>query len=220
MHGDGGSCILLFSGGRDSTIAAVRLSKNFPKLILATVTTDHLVGINSVRQRLAELKKHLPSNTEWFHIIPQQGQPVPSELKELTCLPCHQVYVAVGAILAKRFGAESIAFGYAGYQSSWPEQTTKAIERLSFVLKAQGLRLILPTYDVMTKEAIQSELTRYQLSSDALEQKCLKQQFNIELKPDHLSIEIDVWEKGLAKILGKLDTLSIEVVTALKREEF
>jgi len=64
------SCVHMFSGGRDSTLAAVRLANRYEKLVLITVTTANLVGFKRVGQRLVELKHHLPSNTEWLHIKP------------------------------------------------------------------------------------------------------------------------------------------------------
>ncbi|HVB80636.1 MAG TPA: hypothetical protein VNE82_11915, partial [Candidatus Binataceae bacterium] len=36
------ACVLMFSGGRDSTLAALRLSKESTSLTLVTVTSDHL----------------------------------------------------------------------------------------------------------------------------------------------------------------------------------
>lgn len=57
------ACVLLFSGGRDSTIAAVRLSRSFERLFLVTITSEHLIGIASVRRRLSELKSRLPQTT-------------------------------------------------------------------------------------------------------------------------------------------------------------
>jgi hypothetical protein len=48
MNPPSGACVLLFSGGRDSTISAIKLSAFFERLILVTVTSQHLVGMDAV----------------------------------------------------------------------------------------------------------------------------------------------------------------------------
>jgi PP-loop superfamily ATP-utilizing enzyme len=73
MNSDKGICILMFSGGRDSTLAAIRLAQEWEKLVLVTVTTEHLVGLGSVIKRLEELKLHLPGNTEWISPVPYES---------------------------------------------------------------------------------------------------------------------------------------------------
>src|SRR5690242_13839333 len=88
----GTSCVLMFSGGRDSSIAAVRLSQQFAKLVLVTVTSDHLVGYDLVRSRLRELRQHLSPDTLCIRVLQPVGL---AELNSLrpTCLPCHRDYV-------------------------------------------------------------------------------------------------------------------------------
>src|SRR5438552_11850009 len=61
-HADAGeACLLMFSGGRDSTLAALRLHHGRVPLRLVTVTSSHLTGINLVRRRLSELSKIPPA---------------------------------------------------------------------------------------------------------------------------------------------------------------
>ena len=68
-HADAGeACLLMFSGGRDSTLAALRLHHGRVPLRLVTVTSSHLTGINLVRRRLSELSKILPATTPWLNI--------------------------------------------------------------------------------------------------------------------------------------------------------
>jgi predicted subunit of tRNA(5-methylaminomethyl-2-thiouridylate) methyltransferase len=62
------NCLLMFSGGRDSTIAAVRLAKRFTDLTLVTVSSDHLVGISAVKRRIEQIKPHLSSESEWLQV--------------------------------------------------------------------------------------------------------------------------------------------------------
>jgi PP-loop superfamily ATP-utilizing enzyme len=57
------ACLLMFSGGRDSTLAAVRMTRRGSPLILVTVSSSHLVGIDRVRRRLGELARIIPIET-------------------------------------------------------------------------------------------------------------------------------------------------------------
>ena len=213
MKQDDKACVLLFSGGRDSTIAAVRLTPIVERLVLVTVTSEHLAGIDAVRRRLLELKQHLPASTKWLHIHQPTTLPVGQLFKAPTCLPCHCMYTAIGIILAERLNANSLAFGYTRYQSDWPEQTLYAIERLTGVLTSRKIRLVLPAYNIASKSDAIAELTRYHLSPEALEQKCSRQEFNVDtLEPSHLKDEIAVWEQVLLETLEALGGNEIETI--------
>jgi hypothetical protein len=212
MEPNSKECILLFSGGRDSTIAAVRLSSIVERLTLVTITSEHLVGIDAVRRRLAELKSYLPWSTKWLHVKQPEVLPANQLFRAPTCLPCHCYYTAVGITLAERLNADSLAFGYTGYQSDWPEQAPYAIERLAYVLSSRGIHLMLPVYDISKKSDVITELTNYCLSIDALEQKCMRQQLNVVLESSHLKGEIAVWEKVLLEIIEVPGGLQIETI--------
>lgn len=214
------TCVLLFSGGRDSSVAAVRLSKQFDELILVTVTSDHLVGVDLVRSRLKELKPHMNSKTKWINIVPIPNNSRVIVLNEKTCLPCHHAYVAIGSSIANQFNANTLSFGYAGYQSWWPEQTPYATNKLAEVLAGRGLQLALPVYDVGTKEGIIAELADLKLSTGSLEQKCLQQVYNIELDGDTLKREIDEWARGIENILSNIDQAQFRQVASLNWSEF
>lgn len=204
------ACVLLFSGGRDSTLAAVRISQRFGRLILVTITSDHLVGMDSVYQRLRELKQHLSPSTRWVHLLQPPSMPGDLLFQAPTCLPCHRSYTALGITVAQRFNAKTLAFGYARYQADWPEQTPLAIQRLQSTLTSQGINLLLPVYDITQKDEAKKELKKYNLSTSALEQKCLRQQFNVALEPSQLSQELAVWEQSLIKTLAVLSSVQIE----------
>ncbi len=131
---------------------------------------------------------------------------------EQTCLPCHHAYVVVGAAVAAKAGADTLAFGYASYQNGWPEQTPFATERLTMVLARHGLQLILPVYYLASREHALEELARYGLSSEALEQKCIQQVTNATLGHDKLSQQIGLWERAIDASLSGLPAIEIEVL--------
>ena len=180
------TCTLMFSGGRDSTLSAVRLACQGDDVILITVTSAHLTGIAAVRERLLELKPLLPGTTRWLQIRQPEIAAGSSLLRASTCLPCHRSYAALGAAVAKQYSSAALAFGYARYQADWAEQTPYAVEQLRDVLGRCGLKLVTPVYDVSSREQAVSELQALGLSAAALEQKCLQQQFNVALPPQQL----------------------------------
>ena len=147
-----------FSGGRDSTLAALRLAHSGQRLILVTVTSDHLVGIDSVRRRLLELRGHLPLNTRWIQVAEPEDLKTDTRFYAPSCLPCHHAYTVAAVWVAEKCGAREVAFGYVGYQSSWPEQTPQAVQRLARILSRHGLTLLLPVYDLQTKADAIEEL--------------------------------------------------------------
>lgn len=205
-------CVLMFSGGRDSTIAAIRLARECDQLCLVTVTTDHLHGIQEVHRRLDELSHLLPAGSEWRHVIQDEtssskvlkapGGDTPKTVPiydSETCLPCHRDYTSIGVSIALSLGAKSLAFGYAGYQSTWPEQTLEATNMLREILRSVDLQLLLPAYDVSSKENAISELLAKGLTTESLEQKCLHQRTSEELPKEKLIFELARWETALRK---------------------
>lgn len=174
-QGSGNSaCVLMFSGGRDSTLSAIRLSHAGRNLALVTATSDHLVGMDSVLARLQELKTLLPPDTTWTHVTQPTNLFMDQKFYDRTCLPCQHAYVAIGAKMLKAIGSRSIALGYAAYQGDWPEQTPRATQGLRGLLARFGIDLTLPVYDLRSRADAVTELQRYGLSSSALEQKCLR----------------------------------------------
>ncbi len=145
-----GACVLMFSGGRDSSIAALRLVKRYSKVILVTVTSDHLFGIETVYQRLSEIKRFMPESAEWYCVKQPASLLTDVTFYAPTCLPCHHSYVVLGSLLAEQNNIKDIAFAYAGYQAAWPEQTSYSIKRLKGLLNDFGFNLILPVRGIST----------------------------------------------------------------------
>ena len=210
-------CVLMFSGGRDSTIAAVRLSGVFDRLVLVTVLSEHLVGIERVRRRMQELDGILPRGSEWLQVI-QPALPIEETLVVPTCLPCQRAYVAVGVTIARRRGISDLAMGYSGYQNTWPEQTPYATKRLRALLEEVGIHLHLPVYDIESKRAACDELERLGLAPEAREQKCLRQSDNVDIEGELLRAEVDRWIEGLSAVIRSETPLSLDIVPASGQE--
>jgi hypothetical protein len=205
-------CVLMFSGGRDSTLAAVRLQQDGFSPILATVTSDHLTGIELVHQRLRELAHILPHATPWIHV--RQPSDLLGQLKfaSRTCLPCQHSYVIVAASIAMHYKAKHIAMGYAMYQGGWPEQTPAATALLKAVLSDFGISLVLPCYDLDKKETAINLLGSHALANESLEQKCLRQVTNEELDADSLGKELETWEAALRQTMENISSIKLELI--------
>jgi hypothetical protein len=195
---------------------------DYPNLTLLTVTTDHLVGMDRVVQRLQELKSIMPRTVNWVHAVAQ-----PSSLVRIgeetieSCLPCHHVYLKAAMALARANGIKNIALGYASYQDTWLEQTPYAIEALRSVLAEFDVALLLPSADLTSKADAVAVLGDNGLSGDALEQKCMKQQFNdVDLSIAESHAEIDAWKIALRKSFHERALTDVEIRTPVPLGEW
>lgn len=192
--------ILLFSGGRDSTLAALRLAAARRRLLMVTVTSEHLVGVDAVRHRLDELESHLIAGTEWLHVAWQRATLAEPVIP--TCLPCHHGYLSVGLQLAAQRSIRMIALGYAGYQAHWPEQTPEAVTVLRGVAAEVGCEVELPVYDIRSKADAITQLQGHGVTANSLEQKCLRQVSNVTLDHETLVGELVRWERELRRFMS------------------
>jgi len=202
----GAGCVLAFSGGRDSTIAALRLAAMYPVLKLVTVSTPHLIGVGRVIDRLIEIRSLLPSSTEWLHFAYSGEVETGFELAQ-TCLPCQGVYATAVLQVAEQSDIDHVAFGYTDYQSGWAEQTPAGRAQLTLALGKRGKTVMFPVADLGTKEQAKNDLQINGLTDSALEQKCLRQQTNTVLESGALDAEIARWGKTLDLALS--DNLNI-----------
>ncbi|WP_316218969.1 MULTISPECIES: hypothetical protein [unclassified Bradyrhizobium] len=159
-----------------------------------------------------ELKPLLPPSTKWLQVRQPHDLKTDTSFYEMTCLPCHHSYVVASCIIAAKHQAKRLAFGYARYQSNWPEQTPLAIERLRSVLWAYGIALDLPVYDLASRESAIEILRRLGVSTASLEQKCIQQISNVTLTDDRLISQITLWEHAIKSSMAQLDDIAIEVL--------
>lgn len=195
--------LLMFSGGRDSTLAAFRLHEAGHPLALVTITAGHLYGLNNVERRLRELAQILPPDTEWLQIVQPALRDSQRFFHQQTCLPCQSAYVVTGVTVAREKGLQKIAMGYASYQAEWPEQGPQATKILKSTLMRYGFDLMLPVYDVASRADVIEELKIRGVSELALEQKCTRQVTNVELEDSILSEQLGLWAKAIDEELGR-----------------
>lgn len=192
-----GMVLLMFSGGRDSTLAALRLHQAGHPLKLVTITAEHLFGLDNVERRLREIAPSLPVETEWLQVVQPSLQETQRFFHRQTCLPCQSAYVVTGVNIARQTGIATIALGYAGYQAGWPEQGVQATTVLKKTLSQHSIELMLPVYDIESRASAEQELRERGVSELAFEQKCTRQINNVELKGAELSQQVDLWAKAI-----------------------
>ncbi|NPU65123.1 hypothetical protein HL667_08975 [Bradyrhizobium sp. 83012] len=123
-------------------------------------------------------------------------------------------------MIAAKHAVQRLAFGYARYQSNWPEQTPLAIERLRAVLSRYGIVLELPAYDLESRESAIEILKVLGVSTASLEQKCIQQISNVTLTGDRLVSQIDLWEQSIQASMARLDEIAIEVIDEIELDKF
>ena len=210
----------MFSGGRDSTLGAIRLANSGKRLVLVTVSSAHLKNISSVEKRLLELKPLLHGDTLWMHLDDSRLTAPPLRLSQKTCLPCFLKYISLGVMVARQFHSSSLAFGFTTYQSAWPEQTPYAVNGLKRVLSECNIMLETPVYDLKTKDAAIDDLQAFGLSVSALEQKCSRQINNKEIASIKMQNAIDEWTKSLSYVISKNLSLNISKISQCNLVDF
>ncbi|MBA3052044.1 MAG: hypothetical protein FP827_02990 [Candidatus Omnitrophica bacterium] len=163
-----------------------------------------------MHQRIMQLKKYLPKETEWVQVILPKFT-IKEQLLNVTCLPCQRAYIVTGTIIARRNNISNLAMGYSGYQNSWPEQTPYATGGLRKLLKIKGIQLHLPVYRIKEKDYALDELTRLGLKKESYEQKCLKQKYNVDLDEEILKTEIDKWIDGISEIIQSKNKVTLDI---------
>ena len=102
--------------------------------------------------------------------------------------------------------------GYTAYQSDWPEQTPAATKMLRSALYQAGLALVLPCYNLASKDAAIERLTQHGIDSASLEQKCIRQVHNLILDDAALRAELEIWRTALRYTLHELSSIKVELI--------
>jgi hypothetical protein len=120
--------------------------------------------------------------------------------------------VVVAAAVARSLNAGRLAFGYAGYQSDWPEQTPLAISRLRALLADYDIVLDLPVADLASRDDAIAALQALGLSPASLEQKCSRQVTNLALDQNKLREQVSLWEGAIRRSMDELDKIPASII--------
>jgi 3-methyladenine DNA glycosylase AlkC len=200
------TCVLLFSGGRDSTLAAIRLGKSFDHVVLVTILSPHMTGLSKVQSRVEELKRILAVRCEWMLVPETRLVPLRTTSDDIGCIDCHFGYFVTAHSIARQLECESIACGFVQYQNAWVEQTPYAVRRLSELMAEHGTKLVFPVAELGSKEEVEAELKSNLVSTDSLELKCSRQQPDPGLTGGPLQVVVDRGMEALRAALERKQT--------------
>ena len=176
-----GAVVLLFSGGRDSTLAAALLACQGYRLHLLTFDNGALINDELTDLRYREFEARFPGAVVSRQKMPSFGlfknialvtleDDVRRFHTNLICMGCKMAMHTLSLIYCLENRIRLIADGYTGYQKDWVEQMPAAIRRFH---QEYGVRYINPVYDFTSKEHVKSKLFDLGLSPKPLEGACL-----------------------------------------------
>jgi predicted PP-loop superfamily ATPase len=167
--------VLCFSGGRDSSCAALKLIQKKKSPLLLTIIDSNLQTDQKTEGRVKELRDKFGLTFSWVSIC---AQPFYEEifktpvLTSPSCFNCFMVKLSVAIIIAKKHSVSTIATGFTSYQASWVEQSRTAIDETKKFLSEYELSLELPVWDIQSKEDASKILSNNSMSPEPLEPVC------------------------------------------------
>ncbi len=177
--------LVLFSGGRDSTLAVCQLAALGKKITLMNCLNGTTIRNEIVKERVTELKERFPCHLKQFIQVPTFGlfrKLAFSQIEEdfrcyktnLMCLGCKMAAHTQAILYCIENDIKVIADGYNRYQAGeFMEQRPEAIEILKNFSAEYGLLYINPIYDCLSKKEVKYELFNYGLSTKSLEGTCV-----------------------------------------------
>jgi len=181
---------VLFSGGKDSTLAAIRLLENDCEIHLLTMVHDAMKWesqIEHVQARVEELRKNFPeSNITWKRInctyyFKKIGvECLEEDVKKynmmiLICMAC-KVAMHYSAIhYCVRNGIRYLADGSNnGEGCRWMEWSEEVLREFCSFSKKYGIMYCCPVYNsIGSKKNVKDILTRYGIYTKSLELECI-----------------------------------------------
>ena len=212
--------IVLFSGGRDSTLAAYLAAQGNPKTKWDLITYDNhnLVGSNKFggpEKRGAELSESIENITgqEYvpFHHLFRALAVLRTEINiqqydfSTICLDCRGAMYVQSVLLGDEKGYDKLADG-ARQSQGYTEQIPGAVEEFSKFLGSNGIQMIAPVYDIDDKDAIIQQLGEAGLKGRNYELQCLWKR-NMARLPAEEHIRKYVGEELVPLMYESLDLL-------------
>jgi PP-loop superfamily ATP-utilizing enzyme len=175
---------LLFSGGRDSSLACGVLAKKGYKIHLLTFNNGATIRQDLAEHRYKELSEKFPDAIIKRAIIPSYGlfkdlglKNLEKDIKKyetnLICMGCKLSMHVISLIYCLENDIPIIADGYTDYQKKWIEQMPEAIEAVKKFHEEYHIKYINPVYSESSKEQVKDKLLKFGLSTKSLEGSCL-----------------------------------------------
>lgn len=171
---------ILFSGGRDSSLAACLLTARGHEVRLLTGRSGTEAGANLTELRLAELRAAFPQSPFDHAYLNTTGM-----FREIAIIDIERDFakyrhnmILVGAKIALISEAilhclaangSTLADGSTAYQSDFGEQRPLALARLSEFCRRSGIKFLTPVSSYDSELAVRRDLVAFGLTSKSLE---------------------------------------------------
>lgn len=172
---------VLFSGGRDSTLASLTCRQAGSYLHLLSFDTGLGYGGQRIRDiRLHEMRAWWGASAFEAHTIPIYGlvrqlcfvdlvDDVRTDGRQLILLGEFVAILAAGIIYCRNRGISELVFGATFYQSSLPEQQHESIDLFREACDGHGVALLTPVWNYESELAVKSSLLEAGLTAKSLE---------------------------------------------------
>lgn len=172
--------LVLFSGGRDSSLAACLLATAGKRVHLLTCNNGVSIGGELSQHRFVELQGALQDQLDGRTIVSSMGlfrrvalQDIEADFarfgKNLILLGSQLATHTEGIVFCLNRGIKSMAAGSTRYQDSFPEQMCVARERLRAFCGEFGIEYLLPVGEFATEEEVKYGLLDFGVSTKSLE---------------------------------------------------
>lgn len=187
------SILLMFSGGKDSFLSALRLSKEFPDYTINLAVFDNgcMTGLKNAEttvQKLKSINKYSfcfrgyyntygIAREFFFPYFNMKAEDLAEKYPALTasqfhCLICETSMYLQSFWLARKWDCEYVANGARECQEFVVEQEDM-IDRYQELAKEFGLAIKYPVYDIEDDWELENEIFRYGLIPKTYEPKCI-----------------------------------------------
>ncbi|MFH1910137.1 MAG: hypothetical protein ABIJ72_03060 [bacterium] len=162
-----GRAIVLFSGGRDSSLVAAAFCEAFSggQLTLLLVDNGLLSRLDSTKRQAAVVKNMYPQVEVVFHckrVSEMMRKVVMQNVEQdflrrkyrslLACVGCKLIMNVSASRYARESGINVLLDGYAERQKDYPEQTEAFMDSVKGVYASAGLTYISPLYDFLASK--------------------------------------------------------------------
>lgn len=172
--------LVLFSGGRDSSLVACLLTTRGQQVHLLTCNNGVCIGAELSQHRFVELQTALGERLEGRTVVSSMGlfrrvaiQDIESDFarfgKNLILLGSQLATHTKGILYCLDHGLKTMAAGSTRYQAHFPEQMDVARDRLRAFCGEYGVEYLLPVGDLATEDDVKYRLLDYGVSTKSLE---------------------------------------------------
>jgi hypothetical protein len=178
--GGGNTTLVLFSGGRDSSLSACLLATAGRGVHLLTCNNGVSIGEDLSQHRYVELQTSLGKRLEGRTVVSSMGlfrrvalQDIELDFarfgKNLILLGSQLATHTEGIVFCLDHGLKSMAAGTTKYQEHFPEQMDVARDRLRAFCGEFGIEYLLPVVDFAAEDEVKYRLLEYGVSTKSLE---------------------------------------------------